>query len=210
VGRRVDLEVVLEAVGGPRVADADASPTRDRIIDAALACFVERGVRATTMSDVAEGAGLSRVWVHRLVGSKTDLVHAVLTREVEAVLVALAAAASPDHDPVDGFSHATGLVVAHFAAHPLVRRFVDDEADQVVAAFTDGRFLSLVAERITTLAAPALSTTTAAARPVIDAAVRVAVSLMIAPVAPGGDGAEEVAHLMEAAFGPALRALPGC
>lgn len=210
MGLRVDLEAVLTAVGSTRPPDNDRSPSHDRIIDAALACFVERGVRATTMSDVADAAGCSRVWVHRLVGSKGDLVHAVLTREVEVALSAVATDFSPALPPVDAFCRATGLIVAHFAAHPLVRRFVDDEADQVVAAFTDGLFLSVVAERITALSSPVLRTTPDTARPVIDAATRVAVSLMIAPMTPGGDDATAVAALMDAAFGPALRALADC
>ncbi len=204
--RRVDLEAVLEAVGTDRGADPGRSGSLDRVLDAAFRCFAEGGVGATTMSDVAEAAGLSRVWVHRLVGSKGELLHAVLTREVERALANLATDLPPDIAPIDAFMVGTGLIVSHFAAHPLVRRFIDDEADEVVAAFTDGRFLTRVAERITLMSAPVLGASSDATRPIVEAATRVAVSLIIAPMTPGGDDATAVAELMGAAFGPALRA----
>jgi AcrR family transcriptional regulator len=202
--RRVDLGAVVEAVG-PTTAP-ERSPSLDRVLDAALDCFTRRGLRATTMADVADAAGVSRVWVHRLVGSRDDLVHAVLAREVERVFEVLAAIVPVDPSPDVAFGDAVGVVVAHFAAHPLVRRLVDDEADQVVSAFTDGRFLDLVASRVATLVGLALGVAVDAVRPVCEAATRVSASLIIAPMSPGGDEAPAVAALVTAAFGPALLA----
>ncbi|MEZ5323151.1 MAG: TetR/AcrR family transcriptional regulator [Microthrixaceae bacterium] len=209
---RMDLAAVLEAVGSaPDGGAAEPGPGRsasiDRVLDAALGCFVRDGVRSTTMSDVAAAASVSRVWVHRLVGSKDALVEAVLTREVHRLLAVSPDLVDPGRPPVETFARTAGEVVAHFSSHPLVRRFVEDEADQVVAAFTDGRFLSMVAERLSTLVAPGFSTGAERMRPIVEAATRVAVSLMIAPMRPGGDGAEAVEALMLAAFGPALSEL---
>jgi AcrR family transcriptional regulator len=158
------------------------------------------------MADVADAAGVSRVWVHRLVGSRDDLVHAVLTREVERVFGVLAGIVPVDPSPDVAFGEAVGVVVAHFAAHPLVRRLVDDEADQVVAAFTDGRFLDLVAARVAALVGLALGVPPDAVRPVCEAATRVSASLIIAPMSRDGDEATRVAALVTAAFGPALLA----
>ena len=95
-------------------------------------------------------------------------------------------------------------MVVHFAHHPLVRRLVDDEADQVAAAFADGTFLSIVADRVAAVMALALGAPAEAVRPVAEAATRVAVSLMIAPSSPGGDDGPAVAALIRAAFGPAI------
>jgi AcrR family transcriptional regulator len=202
--RRVDLGAVVEAIGA---AAPGRSPALDRVLDAALACFTQRGLRTTTMADVAEAAGVSRVWVHRLVGSRDDLVHAVLTREVERVFEVLATIVPVDPSPDVAFGDAVGVVVAHFAAHPLVRRLVDDEADQVVAAFTDGRFLDLVSDRVATLVGLALGVAPEAVRPVCEGATRVSASLIIAPMTPGGDDPGQVAALVAAAFGPALLAV---
>jgi AcrR family transcriptional regulator len=204
---RVDLGAVLDAVTAPGSRGHERSASSDRILDAAWRCFVERGIRATTMADVAEAAGVSRVWVHRVVGSRDDLVHAVLAREVERTFELLVELTPIAPDPAVAFGDAVGVVVAHFATHPLVRRLVDDEADQVAAAFTDGRFLSIVADRVAALLGLFLGVEPSAAHPVAEAATRVSVSLMIAPVEPGGDSAAAVSALVAAAFGPAIREL---
>ena len=207
---RVDLGAVLESVGsGPAAAGPDRTASVDRMLDAALGCYVERGMRATTMADVAEAAGVSRVWLHKVVGSRDELVHAVLTREVERVLGLLVELTPLDPDPVVAFGDAAGVVVAHFASHPLVRRLVDDEADQVVGAFTDGRFLGIVSARVAAMLGLFLGVPADAARPLAEAATRVSVSLMIAPTIPGGDTADAVAALFAAAFGPTIRSLTG-
>lgn len=206
---RVNFGAVIGAVGTYDESGAARVASLERILDAALGCFIERGVRATTMADVADAAGVSRVWVHRCAGSKQDLLQAVLIREARNTLNDLARLDLDESSPVDAFARATGLVVARFAAHPLIRRFVSDEADQVVEAFADGSFVSLLAQQITDRAAPAFATTPDALAPVAEAATRVAISLIVAPMTPGGDSAAAVAELMTAAFGPALRQLLG-
>jgi AcrR family transcriptional regulator len=195
---RFDLGAAVAASG------ADRTPALDRVLDGALECFIDQGLRATTMSDVAARAEVSRVWVHRVVGDRQALIEAVLAREVERSFVVLAAMTPLDPDPVAAFAEAVGRVVVHFAHHPLVRRLVDDEADQVAAAFADGRFLAIVADRVAAVMALGLGVPTAAVRPVAEAATRVAVSLMIAPSSPGGDDRAAVAGLIRAAFGPAI------
>ena len=50
------------------------------ILDAAERCFERRGVRRTTVDDVAAEAGVSRVTVYRQVGNRDELVRAVLLR----------------------------------------------------------------------------------------------------------------------------------
>ena len=195
---RLDLAAAVESSG------AERSPAVDRVLDAALECFVHNGLAATTMSDVAARAEVSRVWVHRLVGDRRALIEAVLAREVERSFVVLATLTPLDPTPAVAFAEAIGLVVEHFAHHPLVRRLVDDEADQVAAAFADGTFLGIVTDRVAAVISLALGATPAEVRPVAEAATRVAVSLMIAPNSPGGDDRATVAALIRAAFGPAI------
>jgi hypothetical protein len=77
----------------------------------------------------------------------------------------------------------------------------------VVAAFTDGRFISIVADRVAGLLGLFLGVDAAASHPVAEAATRVSVSLMIAPMRPGGDAADAVSSFVAAAFGPAIREL---
>jgi len=59
--------------------DGDAT-TRDRIIEAARGCFLRDGVRRTTMSAVAESAGVVRQTIYDWVSSKEELVDLVMAR----------------------------------------------------------------------------------------------------------------------------------
>ncbi|GAB2860529.1 TetR/AcrR family transcriptional regulator [Actinocorallia aurea] len=68
-----------------------ARPSRDRdrttarILDAALAEFLQVGIRKARMEEIAKRAGVSRVTVHRRFSSKQDLVSAVLILEARAL-----------------------------------------------------------------------------------------------------------------------------
>jgi AcrR family transcriptional regulator len=53
---------------------------RDRLIDAAEVCMRARGIRATTVSEVAEVAGVSRGWLYRHFPDKVSLLGAAIVR----------------------------------------------------------------------------------------------------------------------------------
>ncbi len=61
----------------PRTA---GRPVRDRLIDAAEECLRTKGIRATTVSEVAELAGVSRGWLYRHFPDKAALLGAALVR----------------------------------------------------------------------------------------------------------------------------------
>jgi AcrR family transcriptional regulator len=61
----------------PRAA---AKPVRDRLIDAAEECLRTKGIRATTVSEVAELAGVSRGWLYRHFPDKVTLLGAAIVR----------------------------------------------------------------------------------------------------------------------------------
>jgi AcrR family transcriptional regulator len=69
---------------------ARTESTPDRILLAARETFVRRGIRRTTVDDVATAAGVSRVTVYRYFPTRDDLVRAAFLRLAEA-LDALAA-----------------------------------------------------------------------------------------------------------------------
>lgn len=77
----------------PRPADP-ALPQRRRsqILDAALACFRERGFRQTTIEEICAEAGISPGALYRYFGSKADLIAAIALEaraEADAILDAL-------------------------------------------------------------------------------------------------------------------------
>nr|WP_090276806.1 TetR/AcrR family transcriptional regulator [Mycolicibacterium komanii]CRL70303.1 transcriptional regulator [Mycolicibacterium komanii] len=53
---------------------------RDRLIDAAETCMRAKGIRATTVSEVAEVAGVSRGWLYRHFPDKVSLLGAAIVR----------------------------------------------------------------------------------------------------------------------------------
>ena len=53
---------------------------RDRLIDAAEVCLRTKGIRATTVSEVAEVAGVSRGWLYRNFPDKVALLGAAIVR----------------------------------------------------------------------------------------------------------------------------------
>lgn len=57
---------------------------RDRLVDAAEGCLRDKGIRATTVSEVAEAAGVSRGWLYRHFPDKVALLGAAIVRLNEA------------------------------------------------------------------------------------------------------------------------------
>jgi AcrR family transcriptional regulator len=55
-------------------------PVRDRLLDAAAECLGDRGIRATTVSEVAARAGVSRGWLYRHFPDKAELLGAAIVR----------------------------------------------------------------------------------------------------------------------------------
>ncbi|HTI75991.1 MAG TPA: TetR/AcrR family transcriptional regulator [Mycobacterium sp.] len=53
---------------------------RDRLIDAAEVCLAAKGIRSTTVSEVAEAAGVSRGWLYRHFPDKVSLLGAAIVR----------------------------------------------------------------------------------------------------------------------------------
>jgi AcrR family transcriptional regulator len=64
------------------VTDSTSPSTtvRERLIDAAEVCLRTKGIRATTVSEVAEAAGVSRGWLYRHFPDKATLLGAAIVR----------------------------------------------------------------------------------------------------------------------------------
>ena len=65
-------------VGSDTQTRAATKPVRDRLIDAAEECLRTKGIRATTVSEVAELAGVSRGWLYRHFPDKAALLGAAI------------------------------------------------------------------------------------------------------------------------------------
>ena len=70
------------AAPAPRARGAEAR--REAILDAAAACFVERGYGATSVDDIAERLGVSKPTLYYHVGGKQELLGASFSRALDA------------------------------------------------------------------------------------------------------------------------------
>jgi AcrR family transcriptional regulator len=83
------LAGVLSALDDAQVHD----DLEGRVLDAAEALLRSSGLRRWSIEDVADRAEVGRTSVYRRFGSRDDLVHAVLARELRATLTAIGRAA---------------------------------------------------------------------------------------------------------------------
>lgn len=75
------MNVGAEAKPAPASgAGTEPRSVRDRLIDAAEQCLTAKGIRATTVSEVAEAAGISRGWLYRHFPDKNELLGAAIVR----------------------------------------------------------------------------------------------------------------------------------
>src|SRR4051812_23999967 len=79
--------------------EAAADATQTRILDAALHEFAARGIRETTVDDIAERAGMGRVTVFRRFGSKERLADLVYARELRRFLASITKLFTTVEDP---------------------------------------------------------------------------------------------------------------
>ncbi|WP_067722760.1 TetR/AcrR family transcriptional regulator [Nocardia yamanashiensis] len=107
-----------------------------RILDAALIQFQKVGVKKSTIEDVAKQAGVDRVTVYRRVGSRDDLVQAVVRREVERLLAELAGLPAQHDDITELITRVFTIVVTRWRAHPLVERLLSVEPERVIMKLT--------------------------------------------------------------------------
>jgi len=73
----------INEAGGNGSAE-HAAQQRQRILDAAEKCFIDRGFHAAGMARVAETAGVSAGLIYRYFDGKASIVKAIITRHLES------------------------------------------------------------------------------------------------------------------------------
>ncbi|WP_194293440.1 TetR/AcrR family transcriptional regulator [Actinomadura macrotermitis] len=152
-GRKTMERTLLEALGLP-VEDVPPEPqrrtVRDRILDVATALFAAQGISATTMREIAAGAGLSRAWLYRQFAGRDEIVQAIIVREARRLTDDLLAADDP-HRPVQEAVTGTFVhVVTELRRNPLINRFLSHEPHLVSTFLVGdaGPFLKVMVEAL--------------------------------------------------------------
>lgn len=78
--------------------DARAQAQRDRILDAAQTCFAERGFHGASMAMIADTAQMSPGLIYRYFAGKSELIHGIVTRQIELMAEDLETFQSGMHD----------------------------------------------------------------------------------------------------------------
>lgn len=114
----------------PRVTESGT------VLDAAARRIASHGIAATSVDDVAEGAGVSRATVYRYVGAKDDVVQAVISREANHVLVRVAAAISASTSPHEAIAGAVSMALTAIAENPALARLTSSDLRKILPFIT--------------------------------------------------------------------------
>ena len=120
------LEVVVGATAASSV-DETADRTSQRILDAALQEAAAVGLQRITVEDVVRRAGVSRMTAYRRYPRRDYLVEALVRRETQRFLAAVADAIDAVTDPHDGVAEAFIAAVRFAREHPMLRRAAHTE-----------------------------------------------------------------------------------
>ena len=126
---------LIAALSGP-APEGEVNPALERILDAALTQFEEVGIRRSSVADIARRAGVDRVTVYRRVGSKDDVIEAVIAREAGRLSAAVMAA-TEDRPTIDErIAVAFTTAIQEVRTNALYHRILALEADTVLPGLT--------------------------------------------------------------------------
>jgi AcrR family transcriptional regulator len=107
-----------------------------RILDAAAVLYVERGRSETTLSAIAQRAGVSRPSVYKHLGDADGVAHALIDRELARFFEQVGAVLFAQPTLRDRLVEGLAFTVEYARGHVLLQRMLELEPDLVVTAFT--------------------------------------------------------------------------
>jgi AcrR family transcriptional regulator len=122
----------------PARPQPDSPAAEERIIDAALAAFTRQGIRATTMSQIAKDAGISREWLYKHFRNRDAVVLAVTRREVMRFIDGLAVRAFRSDALAGALTEAFVYSVEFLRDHPVLKRVLTSEVDTLSPRLLQG------------------------------------------------------------------------
>lgn len=114
----------------------DPAATRRRILTAAEALYLERGVAATSLSAVAARAGVSRPTVYKHFGDRDDLAAVVIEGELTTFFERLAEVLERHAVVREQLVEALVFTVEYATGHRLLQRLLELESEAVLTTFT--------------------------------------------------------------------------
>jgi AcrR family transcriptional regulator len=177
--------MTVEPVASARVPYPMAARTllRDTVITAVDDLVRSRGWSATTMSDVATAAGVSRQTLYNEFGSRSSLVEAYITREIETLVAQVTEAVRANADDAHrALRIAFDLFLKLASDEPVVQLIVSDAEGGELHRLLTGLGQGLASEQVAVLIPEVWPQVGAAdARLLADSLVRLAISHALLP-----------------------------
>lgn len=117
------------------MAAGSAKALREGVVAAALRCFERFGSKRTSLSDVADEAGLSRQSVYRAFESRSELIQFILDQRIRAMGAALDPYFASMPDIEDALVEGSVRSLAVSGADELFREIVENSTDHSVETF---------------------------------------------------------------------------
>jgi TetR/AcrR family transcriptional regulator, repressor for uid operon len=114
----------------------DTDATTERILDAALAEFLDFGLRRATVEDITRRAGVGRMTVHRRFPSKQSLTEAVWLREIRRVLDEVRTVIARHRTLEDKLTEGMAFGLRGLSENPLFTRLLDTDREAMQASLT--------------------------------------------------------------------------
>lgn len=136
-----------DPAGDPAVSEAGpADVTRTRILDAAYQLFCARGIRYSSMEQVARRARTARITVYRKFETKDALVDAVVLREFQRYFEQFAREVAHCETVADRVVVGFVSALRAFADNPLFGSLLEGEPDSVIGSLIggDGQMIATV------------------------------------------------------------------
>lgn len=116
--------------------EPDTDEVGVRILDAALAEYLEHGFRRTSVDDVARRAGLGRATIYRRFAARDEIVQAVLLRETRRFFADIAAATAELPDVADRMVEGFVVGLRNAREQPLLQQILANEPESSVPFLT--------------------------------------------------------------------------
>lgn len=115
---------------------AGALDDRDPVLDAALAAFLDFGIRRTSMGEIARRAGISPATLYRRYAQKSDVVMAVGLREAQRELGYIDHKVDTSAAPLEQLTQLYTVVSHRLRANKLLQRVLATEPETVLPRLT--------------------------------------------------------------------------
>ncbi|MDQ2750455.1 MAG: TetR family transcriptional regulator [Pseudonocardiales bacterium] len=185
--------------GAPvRYPEATRTLLRDTVVAAVDDLVRSQGWSATTMSDVAAAAGVSRQTVYNEFGSRRSLVEAYVLREIDALIVGVEEAVRASREDARGAMHvAFGLFLKLASDEPLVQMIVAGAEGGELNRLLTGLGRQVATDRIGRLIVEVWPQVSVAdAELVAESMARLAISHALLPTSDPEDTAQAVTRLV--------------